>query len=70
MCACVPNNSQTRLSSYPYICLFYRMVRRGVLFSVCSVFLSMPSQNLLLELSDQLFEARSWLAGKKQTVVA
>uniref|UniRef100_A0A3P8VV90 Telomere length regulation protein TEL2 homolog n=1 Tax=Cynoglossus semilaevis TaxID=244447 RepID=A0A3P8VV90_CYNSE len=39
-----------------------QMVRRGVLFSVCSVFLSMPSQNLLLELSDQLFEARSWLA--------
>ncbi|KAM3859555.1 telomere length regulation protein TEL2 homolog [Diretmus argenteus] len=39
-----------------------QMVRRGVLFSVCSVFLSMPSQNLLVELSDQLFETRTWLA--------
>lgn len=41
----------------------FRMVRRGVLFAVCSVFLSMPSQNLLMELSDQLFETRAWLAG-------
>ncbi|KAM7381799.1 hypothetical protein PAMA_012583 [Pampus argenteus] len=39
-----------------------QMVRRGVLFSVCSVFLSMPSQNLLADLSDQLFETRTWLA--------
>uniref|UniRef100_A0A4W6G1G0 Telomere length regulation protein TEL2 homolog n=1 Tax=Lates calcarifer TaxID=8187 RepID=A0A4W6G1G0_LATCA len=39
-----------------------QMVRRGVLFAVCSVFLSMPSQNLLLDLSDQLFETRTWLA--------
>ncbi|XP_030610937.1 telomere length regulation protein TEL2 homolog [Archocentrus centrarchus] len=39
-----------------------QMVRRGVLFAVCSVFLSMPSQNLLVGLSDQLFETRSWLA--------
>ncbi|CAB1337863.1 unnamed protein product [Coregonus sp. 'balchen'] len=37
-------------------------VRRGVLFAVCSVFLSMPSQSLLVELSDQLFETRAWLA--------
>uniref|UniRef100_A0A6Q2ZGZ1 Telomere length regulation protein TEL2 homolog n=1 Tax=Esox lucius TaxID=8010 RepID=A0A6Q2ZGZ1_ESOLU len=39
-----------------------QMVRRGVLFAVCSVFLSMPSQSLLVELSDQLFETRAWLA--------
>uniref|UniRef100_A0A8C9YQ05 Telomere length regulation protein TEL2 homolog n=1 Tax=Sander lucioperca TaxID=283035 RepID=A0A8C9YQ05_SANLU len=39
-----------------------QMVRRGVLFAVCSVFLSMPSQNLLVDLSDQLFETRKWLA--------
>uniref|UniRef100_A0A3Q0SZC5 Telomere length regulation protein TEL2 homolog n=1 Tax=Amphilophus citrinellus TaxID=61819 RepID=A0A3Q0SZC5_AMPCI len=39
-----------------------QMVRRGVLFAVCSVFLSVPSQNLLVGLSDQLFETRSWLA--------
>ncbi|XP_069011881.1 telomere length regulation protein TEL2 homolog [Embiotoca jacksoni] len=38
-----------------------QMVRRGVLFAVCSVFLSMPSQNLLVDLSDQLFETRAWL---------
>ncbi|KAJ7984507.1 hypothetical protein DPEC_G00355530 [Dallia pectoralis] len=37
-------------------------VRRGILFAVCSVFLSMPSQSLLLELSEQLFETRAWLA--------
>uniref|UniRef100_A0A8D3CT22 Telomere length regulation protein TEL2 homolog n=1 Tax=Scophthalmus maximus TaxID=52904 RepID=A0A8D3CT22_SCOMX len=42
----------------------FMMVRRGVLFAVCSVFLSMPSQNLLLDFSDQLFETRTWLAGK------
>uniref|UniRef100_A0A3P8SEQ0 Telomere length regulation protein TEL2 homolog n=1 Tax=Amphiprion percula TaxID=161767 RepID=A0A3P8SEQ0_AMPPE len=39
-----------------------QMVRRGVLFAICSVFLSMPSQNLLVDLSDQLFETRAWLA--------
>ncbi|XP_068439354.1 telomere length regulation protein TEL2 homolog [Clinocottus analis] len=39
-----------------------QMVRRGVLFAVCSVFLSMPSENLLVNLSDQLFETRTWLA--------
>ncbi|XP_029311354.1 LOW QUALITY PROTEIN: telomere length regulation protein TEL2 homolog [Cottoperca gobio] len=39
-----------------------QMVRRGVLFAVCSVFLSMPSQNLLLDLSEQLFDTRTWLA--------
>uniref|UniRef100_A0A8C5EFV4 Telomere length regulation protein TEL2 homolog n=1 Tax=Gouania willdenowi TaxID=441366 RepID=A0A8C5EFV4_GOUWI len=38
-----------------------QMVRRGVLFAVCSVFLSMPSQNLLLDLGDMLFETRTWL---------
>uniref|UniRef100_A0A8C7PV36 Telomere length regulation protein TEL2 homolog n=1 Tax=Oncorhynchus mykiss TaxID=8022 RepID=A0A8C7PV36_ONCMY len=41
-----------------------QMVRRGVLFAVCSIFLSMPSQSLLVELSDQLFETRAWLAGE------
>uniref|UniRef100_A0A8B9HW75 Telomere length regulation protein TEL2 homolog n=1 Tax=Astyanax mexicanus TaxID=7994 RepID=A0A8B9HW75_ASTMX len=40
-----------------------QMVRRGVLFAVCAVFLSMPSDNLLLELSDDLVETRAWLAG-------
>ncbi|KAG8009124.1 Telomere length regulation protein TEL2-like protein [Nibea albiflora] len=39
-----------------------QMVRRGVLFAVCSVFLSVNSQNLLVDLSDQLFETRIWLA--------
>lgn len=39
-----------------------QMVRRGVLFAVCAVFLSMPSDNLLLELSDDLVETRAWLA--------
>ncbi|XP_037133706.1 telomere length regulation protein TEL2 homolog [Syngnathus acus] len=39
-----------------------QMVRRGILFSVCSVFMSMPSQNILVDLADQLFETRSWLA--------
>ncbi|KAL6488251.1 hypothetical protein MHYP_G00019920 [Metynnis hypsauchen] len=39
-----------------------QMVRRGVLFAVCAVFLSMPSENLLLELSDDLVETRAWLA--------
>ncbi|XP_072312396.1 telomere length regulation protein TEL2 homolog [Eucyclogobius newberryi] len=37
-------------------------VRRGVLFAVCSVFSSMPSQNLLLDLGDHLFETKAWLA--------
>lgn len=41
-------------------------MRRGVLFAVCSVFLSMPSQSLLEELSDQLLETRAWLAGGPQ----
>lgn len=40
------------------------MVRRGVLFAVCSVFMSMNSQNLLLDIGEQLFETRTWLAGK------
>ncbi|KAM9838075.1 telomere length regulation protein TEL2 homolog [Aulostomus maculatus] len=39
-----------------------QVVRRGVLFAVCSVFLSMPSPNLLVDLGNQLFETRSWLA--------
>ncbi|KAM4525030.1 telomere length regulation protein TEL2 homolog isoform 1-T2 [Odontesthes bonariensis] len=39
-----------------------QMVRRGVLFAVCSAFLSMPAQNLLVDFSDQLFETRTWLA--------
>lgn len=44
-----------------------QMVRRGVLFSVCAVFLSMPCENLLLELSDDLVETRSWLADVAET---
>uniref|UniRef100_A0A4W4EI03 Telomere length regulation protein TEL2 homolog n=1 Tax=Electrophorus electricus TaxID=8005 RepID=A0A4W4EI03_ELEEL len=39
-----------------------QMVRRGVLFAVCAVFLSMPSENLLMEISDDLLENRAWLA--------
>ncbi|XP_024140455.1 telomere length regulation protein TEL2 homolog [Oryzias melastigma] len=39
-----------------------QMVRRSVLFSVCSVFLSIPSHSLLVDLSAQLFETRAWLA--------
>ncbi|XP_055038608.2 telomere length regulation protein TEL2 homolog [Misgurnus anguillicaudatus] len=39
-----------------------QMVRRGVLFAVCAVLLSMPSENLLTELSDDLMETRAWLA--------
>ncbi|KAM4526112.1 telomere length regulation protein TEL2 homolog [Fundulus diaphanus] len=39
-----------------------QMVRRGVLFAVCAVFLSMPSQSLLLDLNEQLFETRTWLS--------
>uniref|UniRef100_A0A3B5KWP1 Telomere length regulation protein TEL2 homolog n=1 Tax=Xiphophorus couchianus TaxID=32473 RepID=A0A3B5KWP1_9TELE len=37
-------------------------VRRGVLFAICSVFLSMPSQALMMDLSQQLMETRTWLA--------
>ncbi|CAN9508575.1 unnamed protein product [Ophioblennius macclurei] len=44
-----------------------QMVRRGVLFSVCSVFLSMPSQNLLADLNERLFETRAWLADVSET---
>ncbi|KAI5611116.1 telomere length regulation protein TEL2-like isoform 1, partial [Silurus asotus] len=44
-----------------------QMVRRGVLFSVCAVLLSMPSEILLLELSDDLVETRSWLADVAET---
>lgn len=39
-----------------------QMVRRGVLFAVCAVLLSMPGENLLTELSDDLMETRAWLA--------
>ncbi|XP_035987952.1 telomere length regulation protein TEL2 homolog [Fundulus heteroclitus] len=39
-----------------------QMVRRGVLFAVCAVFLSMPSQSLLVDLGEQLFETRTWLS--------
>ncbi|KAJ8245793.1 hypothetical protein GJAV_G00260380 [Gymnothorax javanicus] len=39
-----------------------QVVRRGVLFAICSVILAMPNQNLLSELSDQLLETRAWLA--------
>lgn len=39
-----------------------QMVRRGVMFAVCAVFLSMPAENLLTELGDDLMETRAWLA--------
>uniref|UniRef100_A0A9J8AS10 Telomere length regulation protein TEL2 homolog n=2 Tax=Cyprinus carpio TaxID=7962 RepID=A0A9J8AS10_CYPCA len=39
-----------------------QMVRRGVVFAVCGVFLSMPGENLLTELGDDLMETRAWLA--------
>ncbi|RXN07422.1 telomere length regulation TEL2-like protein [Labeo rohita] len=39
-----------------------QMVRRGVMFAVCAVFLSMPGENLLIELGDDLMETRAWLA--------
>ncbi|XP_054622909.1 telomere length regulation protein TEL2 homolog [Dunckerocampus dactyliophorus] len=39
-----------------------QMVRRGILFAVCSIFLAMPCQSLLVDLADQLFETRSWLS--------
>lgn len=39
-----------------------QMVRRGVLFAVFSVFLSMPTGNLLVDLGELLFETRTWLA--------
>uniref|UniRef100_A0A673G3H9 Telomere length regulation protein TEL2 homolog n=1 Tax=Sinocyclocheilus rhinocerous TaxID=307959 RepID=A0A673G3H9_9TELE len=39
-----------------------QMVRRGVVFAVCGVFLSMPGENLLAELGDDLMETRAWLA--------
>lgn len=33
------------------------------MFAVCAVFLSMPGENLLSELGDDLMETRAWLAG-------
>lgn len=39
-----------------------QMVRRGVMFAVCAVFLSMPAEILLTELGDDLMETRAWLA--------
>uniref|UniRef100_A0A671LKP7 Telomere length regulation protein TEL2 homolog n=1 Tax=Sinocyclocheilus anshuiensis TaxID=1608454 RepID=A0A671LKP7_9TELE len=39
-----------------------QMVRRGIVFAVCGVFLSMPGENLLTELGDDLMETRAWLA--------
>uniref|UniRef100_A0AAY4BI61 Telomere length regulation protein TEL2 homolog n=1 Tax=Denticeps clupeoides TaxID=299321 RepID=A0AAY4BI61_9TELE len=38
-------------------------VRRGVLVCVCAVFMSMPSQNLLIELNEDVLDTRTWLAG-------
>uniref|UniRef100_H2UMT0 Telomere length regulation protein TEL2 homolog n=1 Tax=Takifugu rubripes TaxID=31033 RepID=H2UMT0_TAKRU len=43
-------------------------VRRGVLFAVCSLLMSVNSQNLLADFGDQLFETRSWLAGRPLTL--
>ncbi|KAL4617907.1 hypothetical protein GN956_G20492 [Arapaima gigas] len=39
-----------------------QVVRQGVLFSVCAVFLSLPGQSLLAELSEHLLDTRAWLA--------
>lgn len=39
-------------------------VRRGLLFAVSSVLLSVPAERLLADLPDELLEARSWLAGE------
>uniref|UniRef100_A0A672FUW4 Telomere length regulation protein TEL2 homolog n=1 Tax=Salarias fasciatus TaxID=181472 RepID=A0A672FUW4_SALFA len=63
-----PVASVTSAPRYRIVVLL-RMVRRGVLFSVCSVFVSMPSQSLLLDLSERLFETRAWLAGKQNTLL-
>lgn len=52
------------MSSHALSCFNCRMVRRGVMFAVCAVFLSMPSENLLTELGDDLMETRAWLAGR------
>lgn len=35
------------------------------MFAVCGVFLSMPGENLLTELGDDLMETRAWLAGRE-----
>ncbi|XP_053721376.1 telomere length regulation protein TEL2 homolog [Synchiropus splendidus] len=37
-------------------------VRRGVVFAVFSVFFSMPTENLMADLGELLFETRTWLA--------
>lgn len=37
-------------------------VRRGLLSAVSSILLSVPADRLLADLSDELLEARSWLA--------
>ncbi|XP_023663811.2 telomere length regulation protein TEL2 homolog isoform X1 [Paramormyrops kingsleyae] len=42
-----------------------QVVRQGVLFAVCAVFLTMPAQHLLPELSDLVPETRAWLAGRR-----
>ncbi|XP_062382426.1 telomere length regulation protein TEL2 homolog [Sardina pilchardus] len=44
-------------------------VRRGVLMCVCAVFLAMPSQSLLQELSEDLMDTRAWLAEVAETDV-
>ncbi|KAM9817719.1 telomere length regulation protein TEL2 homolog [Neosynchiropus ocellatus] len=37
-------------------------VRRGVIFAVFSVFFSMPTESLMVDLGELLFETRTWLA--------
>uniref|UniRef100_A0AAY4BFR8 Telomere length regulation protein TEL2 homolog n=1 Tax=Denticeps clupeoides TaxID=299321 RepID=A0AAY4BFR8_9TELE len=44
-------------------------VRRGVLVCVCAVFMSMPSQNLLIELNEDVLDTRTWLADVAETDV-
>lgn len=41
-------------------------VRRGLLFAVSSVLLSVPAERLLADLPDELLEARSWLADEAE----
>lgn len=56
-CGSIRAQPSTLLGSY---------VRRGLLSAVSSVLLSVPAERLLTDMSDELLEARSWLAGEPQ----
>lgn len=56
-CGSIHAQPSTLLCSY---------VRRGLLSAVSSVLLSVPAERLLTDMSDELLEARSWLAGEPQ----